>query len=78
MVFVALLYQIKMTKMEKKDNYLKMLFWICLVHYNVGVWLGVAASHYIGRIGTFIFFVSLGLYAFVMHKYLIKIYNRLK
>jgi hypothetical protein len=54
------------------------LFWICLVHYNFGVWLAVAATHYIGWAGTILFFVSLGLYAFVMHKYLIKIYTRLK
>ncbi|MEO7049538.1 MAG: hypothetical protein ABI091_29820 [Ferruginibacter sp.] len=64
--------------MEQKDNYLKMLFWICLVHYNFGVWLAVAATHYIGWTGIFLCFVSLGLYTFVMHKYLVKIYNRLK
>lgn len=62
----------------KKVNYLKMLFFICLVHYVYGFFFAIMCANYLGQAGVILFIASLIFYIVVMYKYLVKIYNRLK
>lgn len=62
---------------KRKKTSLEKFGYILLAIYLFGFWLGVAATHYLGNAGTFIFIAVFILMIAVFYRHFIDVYNTL-